>query len=420
MNGMARLGAVEWRDGLAYNDVYGIEYTDYQFGAGRTELHVAARRNTFGQRMELEMVRPYYTELQRFAWQASVGGTREPQRLFRDGYPDNAMNVRRRYGNFGALTRVGSVGQLKLIGLSFTREETRPDVSPIMLTPQGVRPDTSNAPPLLFRRQNVARLNLLLGVRAIRFTTVHGFDALTGAQDVRVGAQIGLVGGHYLNLGPGFDRDRFFTSNIYIGVGNDKAFMAVQGITEARFDLDAHQWENIIGSGHAAWYFRPAIQQTTVFELDWATARRMRSPFQVSLADHEAGVIGHLRSRDPGARRIVVRGEQRLVIPTRFNLADAGLAIFAEAGRLWSEKSVPFSVDSPWRGAVGVSMLAAIPPRSRRMWRIDFGIPVSSDPRRGFEVRFSAVDRSRTFWQDADDVRISRERTAPASLFTWP
>ena len=242
---------------------------------------------------------------------------------------------------------MGPVGRLKLIGLSLTREQTHADSNTIMLTPEGVQRDTINAAPLDFRRQKVARVNLLVGMRAIRFVTVQGFDALTGTQDVRVGAQVGLVGGQSVRLGPDYDRDRFFSSNVYIGAGNEQWFMAVQGITEARYDLETQRLRNIISSGHAAWYFRPAIRQTTILEANWATGRRMQSPFQVSLADPDGGVMGHRDSRDPGARRLVLRGEQRLVVPTRFNVADMGLAAFVEAGRLWAERSVPYSVDSP-------------------------------------------------------------------------
>ena len=130
--------------------------------------------------------------------------------------------------------------------------------------------------------------------------------------------------------------------------------------------------------------------------------------------------MGHRNSRQAGARRLVVRAEQRLVIPTRLNVADMGLAGFAEAGRLWSEPSVPYSTSTPWRGALGVSVLAAVPPRSRRLWRVDFALPISNDPQRRFEVRFSSVDRSRVFWNEPRDVQVGRERTAPTSLFTWP
>jgi len=418
--GNATQATVEWRDGRAYNDVLGLSFTDYQFAGGRNELRVVGRRNPFGQRMELGILRPFYTDLQRFAWVGGVGGTREPLRLQRGPLPANAVNVRREYGSLGGLVRVGPVGRLKLVGASITRESERIDPDAFMLTPNGVIPDTVAAPLPTFRRQSVLRANLLLGVRAIRFVRVQGFDALTGAQDIRVGAQVGLVGGQSLAIGPAVDRDRFFATNVYLGAGGERWFAGVQAITEMRYDLERRLWDNTIGSGRAAWYFRPAVRQTTVLQAEWATGRRMRVPFQLTMADREGGLIGHRNSTVPGARRAVVRAEQRLVVPTRLNLADVGVAGFAEAGRLWAERSVPYSVDTPWRGAVGVSLLAAVPPRSRRLWRIDVAVPVGNDPNRKFEVRISGLDRSRLFWRDPNDVGVSRERTAPTSLFTWP
>lgn len=418
--GSATMAAIEWRDGLNYNDVLGVQYTDYQFAGGRNELRVEGRRNLFGQRMNLEVVRPYYTDLQRFAWVASVGGTREPMRFQREHYPANALTVRREYGNLGGVVRVGPVGRLKLLGASITRETRRTDTESVLLTPDGVQRDTFPAPLPEFGTQNVLRANLLMGMRAIRFRQVQGFDALTGAQDVRVGVQAGVMLGHSLANGAASDRDRFFASNVYAGAAGDDWYVALQGITEARYHLDRERWENLISSGRAAWYFRPAVRQTTVVQAEWATGRRMQVPFQLSLADREGGIMGHRNSWSAGARRVVLRAEQRLVVPTRFNVADVGLAGFVEAGRLWKEQSVAYSVDAPWRGAFGVSLLAAVPPRSRRLWRMDLAVPVSNDPFKRIEVRFTGIDRSRNFWRDPQDVAASRERTAPTSLFTWP
>lgn len=420
LGGSATMAAVEWRDGLAYNDVLGVRYTDYQFAGGRNELRLEGRRDLFGQRMNLEVVRPYYTDLQRFAWVGAVGGTREPFILQRESLPANAVTVRREYGNVGGLVRVGPVGRLKLIGASITRESERTDSQAVLLTPEGVQPDSFPAATPGFAPQNVLRANLLFGMRAIRFKPVQGFDALTGTQDVRVGVQAGFVLGQSIVVGPARDRDRFVASNIYAGAAGDRWYVGVQGITEARYSLDRNRWENVIGSGRAAWYFRPAVRQTTVLQAEWATGRRMQVPFQLSLADPEGGIMGHRRSWSAGARRTVLRAEQRLVVPTRFNVADVGFAGFVEAGRLWSESTVPYSVDAPWRGAFGVSLLAAVPPSSRRMWRLDLAVPVGNDPFRRFEVRLSGIDRSRNFWRDPRDVAASRERTAPTSLFTWP
>ena len=420
LGGSATLAAVNWRDGRAYNDLLGVALENYAFGRGRNEFRLFAQRNRFGQDMRLEVVRPYYTDLQRYAWIGSLGGTREPMEFRRGELPRNALTVRREFANVGAVARVGPVGRLRLIGASLTREAHRTDALSMLLTREGVRPDTTGAVVPIFPLQRVVRANALLGVRAIRFVQVQGFDALVGTQDVRVGMQLGLVAGRSIVVRQARDRDHFVAANLYSGYGGNRSFVGLQAITEARYDRDAKGWDNFVTSGRLAWYFRPAVRQTTVVESEWSAGRDMRAPFQLSLADRDGGIMGHRSSSQAGARRLVFRAEQRLVVPTRLNVADVGFAGFAEAGRLWAEQSVPYSLSTPWRGAVGISVLAAVPPRSRRLWRVDFALPISADPQRRFEVRFTSIDRSRVFWNEPRDVQAGRERTAPSSLFTWP
>ena len=420
LGGSATLAAINWRDGRAYNDLLGVDLANYAFGRGRNEFRFSAQRNRFGQDMRLELVRPYYTDLQRYAWIGGLGGTREPMEFRRGDLPRNALTVRREFANVGAVSRLGPVGRLKLLGASLTREVQRTDEQSLLLTREGVIADTTAVAVPTFRPQRVVRANALLGVRAIRFVQVQGFDALTGAQDVRVGMQLGLVAGRSIVVRQARDRDHFVAANLYGGFGGTRSFVGLQAVTEARYDRDAKAWDNFVTSGRLAWYFRPAVRQTSVVETEWSAGRDMRVPFQLSLADREGGIMGHRASRQAGARRLVLRAEQRLVVPTRLNVADVGFAGFAEAGRLWADPSVPYSLSTPWRGAVGVSVLAAVPPRSRRLWRVDFALPISADPQRRFEVRFSSVDRSRVFWNEPRDVQAGRERTAPSSLFTWP
>ena len=420
LGGSATLAAINWRDNRSYNDLLGVNLENYAFGRGRNEFRLAAQRNRFGQDMRLEFVRPYYTDLQRYAWIGSLGGTREPMQFRRGDLPRNALTIRREFANVGAVARVGPVGRLRLVGASLTREVQSTDDQSLLLTREGVMADTTDAPVPTFRPQRVVRANALLGVRAIRFVQVQGFDALTGAQDVRVGMQLGLVAGRSIAVRQARDRDAFLAANLYAAYGGTRSFVGLQAISEARYDRDAKVWDNVVMSGRMAWYFRPAVRQTTVVESEWSAGRDMRVPFQVSLADREGGLMGHRRSTQAGARRLIFRAEQRLVVPTRLNVADVGFAGFTEAGRLWAEQSVPYSISTPWRGAVGVSVLASVPPRSRRLWRVDFALPIGADPQRRFEVRFTSVDRSRVFWNEPRDVQAGRERTAPSSLFTWP
>ena len=420
LGGNAMFAAVEWREGLAYNNVLAAEFTDYQFAGGRQIFRVAGTRFEHGQELRAEVVRPYFTDLQRFAWIGSVGGTREYTQLMRPQQQRNAVNVTRQFADIGGLVRVGPVGRLKLLGFSLTRESLKTDSVAVRITREGFRPDSGAALRARFRPLNVVRANGLLGLRRLGFQRVQGFDALTGAQDVRVGLEIGAIYGQSLGLSPTHDRDRFVGGNVYAGWGGPKSFGGVQVVTEARYDRNRHLWDNMVTSGRMAWYFKPAVKQLTLLQTEWSSVRNMSFPTQLSMADFVGGLHGHRSSREPGAQRLVFRSEQRMIIPTRYNVADFGLAAFAEAGKLWSDRTVPYAVTTPWRGAVGVSVLAAVPPRSRRMWRVDFAFPVSSEPDKKFEIRFISDDLTRLFWREPLDVEPARERTLPRSLFKWP
>jgi len=420
LGGGAMFAAVEWREGRAYNDVLSAEFTDYQFAGGRQILRLAATRFERGQELRAEVVRPYFTDLQRFAWIASVGGARAFTELMRPQQSRNAVNVTRTFADVGGLVRSGPVGRLKLYGLSLTRESQQSDSVAVRITREGFRPDSGAPLTARFRPLNVVRVNGLLGLRRLGFRRVQGFDALTGAQDVRVGMEVGLLYGQSLGVSATHDRDQFVGGNLYLGWGGPKSFGGVQVVSEARYDRRRRSWDNMVTSGRMAWYFKPAVQQLTLLQAEWTSVRNMGIPVQLSMADIFGGLHAHNRSREPGAQRLVFRSEQRLIVPTRYNVADFGLAAFAEAGKLWRDPSVPYSVNTPWRGAVGVSVLAAVPPRSRRMWRVDFAFPVSTEPDKKFEIRFIADDFTRLFWREPRDVEPARERTLPKSLFKWP
>ncbi len=417
--GQARFAAVDWRDGLAYNDVLGVEIEDYQF-AGRNELHLMARRLQHGQVMRGEVVRPYYTDLQRGAFIGSTDGERNFVSFTRPDDPPNALNVTRQSAVVGGVGRIGSIRHLRLLGFSLTQLRQAFDSNTVVIGRDGFEPDTGDPLGVTYSAQNVVRANALLGYRLLRFVRVQGFDALTGTQDVRVGLQVSAAFGTSLVVGNARDNDRFMAGGIYAGFGGPTSFLATQIQSEARNDRAARSWDNHVVSGRLAWYFRPAVRQLTLLSAEGSSGRDMQRPFQLSFTDIDGGLLSHRSSTDAGARRVVLRAEQRLVVPSRVNVGDFGLAGFAQAGKMWGEPSVPYSVTTPWRGAVGVSLLGALPPRSRRLWRLDFALPVGGDPNGHFELRLTNEDRTRGFWNEPRDVTRGRERTVPGSLFSWP
>ena len=331
----------------------------------------------------------------------------------------SAIRVNREYQDIGAVGRVGGVGHLRLIGAALTRELVSISDKPVLVTRQGFRTADSLTVPNNYQNQDVTRLNALIGIRQLRFVRVSGFDALTGVQDLRVGVQAGMTLGRSVQWLGARDQDAFILGDIYAGYGNKSSFLGFQTLTEARRDRKANVWDGVLTSGRLAWYLKPAEKQLTMTEVLWSTGTSVRVPYQLSFADPEGGMLGYRHSRMPGAHRVVVRTEERIRIPSRFTVADFGAAVFVEAGKLWAEH-VPFATDSPIRGSVGLSLIAAVPPKSRRTWRLDFAMPVGGDPNAAFEIRFSNADRTRLFWHDPVDMRRARERAAPIGMFAWP
>ena len=224
--GGARLVAVDWREGMAYNDVLGVEFEDYQFGGGRNELSVMARRLQHGQVMRGEIVRPYYTDLQRGAFIGSSDGERNYASFTRPEDPPNAVNVTRQGAVAGGVGRIGSIRHLRLLGFSLTYLRQQVDSNTVVIGKDGFEPDVGEPLGVTYAPQHVARANLLLGYRLLRFVPVQGFDALTGTQDVRVGLQVSGAFGRSFVVGSARDNDRFMAGGLYAGVGGPKSFLA--------------------------------------------------------------------------------------------------------------------------------------------------------------------------------------------------
>jgi hypothetical protein len=117
----------------------------------------------------------------------------------------------------------------------------------------------------------------------------------------------------------------------------------------------------------------------------------------------------------------VGRLESRQFVGRPYALVDLGVGVFADAGRLWAG-DVPYGVDTPFRTAVGVSLLGAVPPSSARLWRIDLAYALNPDPshRGRFELRFGNQDKTTFFLAEPIDIEATRERTVPSSVFRWP
>lgn len=412
----------EWRHGLFYRDMVGGRITDYQVAGRPYQLSLAGSRRQIGHDWSAEFRHPFFTDLQRIAWRASAGEIDQFLRLRQPGAVDAAVQLVRSYWDVGGLLRLGVPGRLSLFGASVSNEMEEPGQLPRVITDTGIVAADSAATARLagyWRPHRAARINALWGVRNVRFLRVTGFDALRGPQDVRIGFQFGTLFGRSLPVLGSDDDDIFVASDLFIANGTRRSYLAVQARGEGREDGDTRRWDGVLTSGRLAWYVRPASWSTMEINAEWAGGWRTRVPFQLGFSDLDGGVRGYRDSRKGGSQRAVVRAENRFFLGTVKQSADVGLAAFVDAGRLWAG-DIPIGVDARPHLGAGIGILAAVPPGSKRLWRVDIAKAFTADPDARWELRLSSGDRTRRAWRDPDDVRIARERTVPQSVFNWP
>jgi hypothetical protein len=424
LGGGGVLAVVDWRDnGIGYRDGLGVRMRHYQFLGRPYQLTVDARRRRVDDEWSVDASHPFLTDLQKIAWRVAAGGSNDFIRLRRPAEDGNVLFFRRGYADVGGVKRFGVPGRLKLFGLSASMERANTMDHLRQLTDSGLIIDTGT--PLDFRpshrypTQRSVRLNAIAGIRKLQFVPVSGVDALTGTQDVRRGFQIGTQLGRGLEALGSDQDDIFAATDFYLGLGSPRSLWRFQANVEGRKIDGESRWSGVVAGGRLTWNRVTDERRRTIATFEYGGGWRPRVPMQLALGDREGGVRGFGNADAAGARRLVARLEERWVIGRPFGLGDAGIAGFVDAGRLWAGDA-PYGITTGTQAAVGVGFLAAVPPGSRRLWRVDLAMPVTREHGARFELRFSNRDLTRLFWREPMDVQLGRERSSPSGVFDWP
>lgn len=423
--GSANLGghgvyaSASWRDGAELRDHLAVRYSNYQLWSRPFQLHLSAARRERGSDWSTVVLLPFLSDVQRSAWRIGVSRSLDYVPYRRDAPFAAAIAVDRVLGDVGATARVGRPGRLALLGISATVERTRSGSTPVALGPGGQLPDSTAALIGRFESYRSARVNALLGLRAVRFMRVTAFDALSAEQDVRKGAQLGVTLGRSLPLDDRWDNDVYTAVGTYVGAGAPRSFAAMEGGAEARRAFGDDHWSAIYAGGRAAMYFRPHDRHTWTTSAEWSASYRARVPVQLSLADRRAGVSGYSKSHEGGARRVVLRSEERWLLGDIRGTGDLGITGALEAGRLWVGDAA-LGVSTPWRSSVAAGVVMAIPPRSQRLWRAELALPFTRAAGAKWEIRFSSADETSRWWIEPPDLRRSGRRAPLGDVFSWP
>ncbi len=408
--------AADVEHGLAYRTGLGVYGVAYQVFGRPYTLALAAERATLGGSVILSLGHPFLTDLQRTAWHVGFDAANGYMSFVRPDAEALSLSVRRRFWDIGGVRRIGIGRRIAFIGVLLTHESVVPANRFLVVSDSGVVADTATLSATVAAYRNL-RLNAVVGLRALSFMTVRGFDALTAVQDVATGLQVGGLIGQSIPTSE-WDDDAFVAADLYAGLGSAASFGAMRLKGEARNDRRADRWDSMVGSGRIAWYVKPAAAHVFIGSVEAAGGWRQRVPFQLALGDRQGGVRGYQASRSAGAVRSVARLEERWSFAELTKRGAFGVAGFAEAGRVYAGEA-PFGVNGRTKVGLGIGFLAAIPTQSQRLWRLDLAVPVSADPHARPEVRFASV-WTRSFWREPGDVTRGRAGVASSPIFTWP
>ena len=410
VGGRALYVAARVEQGFRYRTGVGLQVVSYQaFGRPYTFASVAYRA-PLGSTLTLALGHAFLTALQRTAWHISYSNVNAYTSFVRPDSGVISLGVVRRFADIGSVQRIGLGRHIGFLGGLLTYERVVPAAQAVVITDSGLIADTGAPIGGPFARYQNVRLNAVAGVRSLSFLEVRGFDALAAEQDVARGVQLGAV------VGQG--NDTFLSTDLYAGLGSARSFAGLRVTGEARHNPGANRWDSMVASGRLAWYWKPSDAHIVITSDEFSGGWRMRIPFQLSLGALPGGVRGYRDSRVVGALRSVVRLEDRWFLGQVTRFVGLGLASFADAGAVWPGDA-PFGVRSGVKAGVGVGLLVAVPPQSKRLWRLDFAVPVSPDAHARWEIRLTSAS-VREFWSEPNDVAQVRAGAAPSLIFTWP
>lgn len=419
LGGLGVHASAGWRFQRHFNDRLELRLTDYQFMGLPYVLSLLTYRDPLSRDDRAEIMWPFRTDLQRFAWRAMIGESRTHALFTERDSGKLALEYRREQGEVGGLARVGPPGALSIVGVSLTTERTTPD-SIRRVTDLGLFGDTAVGFSGRFNGSHASRVNMLLGVRGIRFMRVRGLDALRGTHDVPMGIQLGGLVGRGVELFGASSNDLLVAGEVYVGLGNPRQTYRLQGQSEARRTVGERQWDGMVTSGRIARHSRVSDRHSRALAVEWSAAHRVRVPHSLTLEAPDGGLRGYRGATSVGARRLIGRLDESVYVGSPFDFGDLGLAAFADAGRLWAG-DLPYGGTTELRGSVGASMLLAIPMRSTRTWRLEYAVPLNRVPGASrWEIRLTHRDLTSFFWREPADVAAARARAVPVSVYNWP
>jgi hypothetical protein len=418
IGGLGLRAEAAWESARSYRTGYGGRLVTYAAFDRPYVISLEGYRHRIGHDANVELAHPFFTDLQRISWHVGVRSSSVYPRFARPARDPLALRLSDQRWDVSGVVRVFGTSTIGLLGGALTGRNVEPAAAGVLVADTGFIADTGTTLRNRYSPLEVTRAGVILGLRRVRYTQVSGFDALTGPQDVASGLSGALfVARGFPGMGEG---DVFLSGATYAGMARRGLLLANLAEVEGRRDNVTAGWNSVVGSMRTALYLGEGPGTVLIVSDELSGGMRSRLPLQLTLGDPRGGIRGYRSTGVGGDRRNVARAELRHSRTRVIKGADAGVAAFAEMGTL-AAGDAPYG----WTGSrysVGLSLLAAYPTRSKRVYRADLAIPLTRSGEGGgrVEVRFSSEDRTTRFWEEPQDEARARTGEPPSSLFAWP
>ncbi len=397
--------------GFAYRDGIGAHLVTYAAFGEPWILTLDATRRKVGGQWEVSLAQPFYSNIKSRTGYLGAVQRHAFDGLEREHARETALETRRLQGLAGLAWRLRKPEHAWVAGPFVQTSRTRSATSFVIVSDSGIVtadvPDA--AAPYSY---SAVRAGALLGFRSARHVFVRGFDALSGSQDLTRGVDATAFAAQWLS---GDDdhttaqRDLLLGVSAYAGHARETELLAIQASGEVSVGESGGGWRGALLGARGAWYVQPSPDHLRVVSAELAGTWHSRLPTQLSFSDNATGMHGFGNAQVGGAQRLIVRTEERFTLGHPWDRGDLGAAGFVELGKLWAGDA-PFGVTTGMQASIGVSLLAAMPRGSRRLWRVDFSVPLThaGEPSK-FEFRASIGDHTRTFWREPPQLERARE-----------
>jgi len=414
--------------------VYGGRVGTPQLFNTHLDAEVSLAKTPIGVSVAERITWPFRGESTRWAFRESISRDERNFQYFvqpaRDaGLERRLFPVHRTNWDAGIVRRIGGRTNRILLGAAVAGERwafpqdtlgtVQSDGSPAQELPGGgVVPGLAPV--------SATRVVGLAGFRRVTFDRRRGLDAVNGAEDVELGADVEGAVGRTLSA---FSDDDDLSLDFGLNASGDLPggmLAGVRAVWEIKRDYSAPaaaNWRDSFAQVDmwSYWHPTPEAKHTLVFAGRLSGGWHTRVPFQLTLGAR-SGLRGYPRQVFAGQRRAVATVEHRAFLAWPFpRLFDLGSAVFLDAGKSWAGGD-PFAPNSPVLLAGGAGLRFAFPPGSRRTYRVDVAFPLAPEFKpRGLQISIGTGQAvGRTAVDSDPQVQRSSRRPVGSSLFDYP